>query len=130
MEKQENSHHIAIDHLKKRIKISQEELCRNQEENDRKNLRDMDLIINTEIRRECNLKELLQLRVKWQQYEEEQHAIDAEQKCREEAKEKEQRRKEAVKMIQIRLALLYKSKFKKKPMTNDTGKKRKKKKKM
>jgi len=87
-----------------------------------------DLIVTAESKREQNLKELLQLRVKWQHYENEQHEISMKKKRQEEAEEQEFQRNEAVKLIQSRLVLLYRSKFKKKAIPKANSKKGKKKK--
>jgi hypothetical protein len=67
--------------------------------------------------------------VKCQQHEEEIRIVGIEKKRREQAEEQEQRLKEAVKLIQNRLVLLYRSKFRKKSITKNTVRKGMKKKK-
>jgi hypothetical protein len=123
MKKEEDSHQNAMKFLKNDARLYEEEICHIQEGIERKNLRLVDLITNAESRRERNLTVVLQLQVKCQQHEEEIRIVGIEKKRREQAEEQEQRLKEAVKLIQNRLALLYRSKFKKKSITKTTVRK-------
>eukprot|EP00979_Chaetoceros_neogracilis_P011340 scaffold2765_cov271-Chaetoceros_neogracile.AAC.12 len=123
MKKEEDSHQNAMKFLKNEARLYEEEICHIQEGIERKNLRLVDLITNAESRRERNLTVVLQLQVKCQQHEEEIRIFGIEKKRREQAEEQEQRLKEAVKLIQNRLALLYRSKFKKKSITKTTVRK-------
>jgi|AntRauTorckE5430_2_1112549.scaffolds.fasta_scaffold16143_2 hypothetical protein len=123
MKKEEDSHQNAMKFLKNEARLYEEEICHIQEGIERKNLRLVDLITNAESRRERNLTVVLQLQVKCQQHEEEIRIVGIEKKRREQAEEQEQRLKEAVKLIQNRLALLYRSKFKKKSITKTTVRK-------
>lgn len=113
----------------KQINISEEELRSIEKTIEMKQLQLTDLIITAESKREQNLKTLLQLRVKWQHYEKEQHEISTKKKRREEAEEQEFNRNEAMKLIQSRLVLLYRKIFKKKAIPKANSKKGKKKKK-
>jgi hypothetical protein len=123
MKKEEDSHQNAMKFLKNEARLYEEEICHIQEGIERKNLRLVDLITNAESRRERNLTVVLQLQVKCQQHEEEIRIVGIEKERREQAEEQEQRLKEAVKLIQNRLALLYRSKFKKKSITKTTVRK-------
>ena len=71
-----------------------------------KQLQLTDLIVTAESKREQNLKELLQLRVKWQHYENEQHEISMKKKRQEEAEEQEFQRNEAVKLTKPSCAIV------------------------
>jgi hypothetical protein len=76
-------------------------------------------------KRERNLKDLLQLRVKWKHYEEEQDGIQRERERLQEMEILELKRREAVEIIGNRLSLLCKSKFQNKRSQNKRKKKKK-----
>ena len=117
-------------YLENKLSRSEAEL---DEQNDlnAKEIRHLDILLQSSIeRRDSNLKELLQLRVKWENYEKERRESEKEIERMSEADELERRRKEAVEVIRNRLSLLYRSKFKKEdPKSKPKPKKGKKKKK-
>jgi hypothetical protein len=80
--------------------------------------------------REENLKELLQIRMKWNKHEEELEEIKREKEKLQDIEMRERERKEAVELIRNRLTLLYKSKYqnKRESQTKKSQSKRKKKK--
>ena len=120
---------VTMSYLRKEINSSEEELRSFENTVEIKQVQLTDLILNAESKRQQNLKEVLQLRVKWQHHEREQHEITMKKKRQEEAEEQELKRNEAVKLINNRLVLLYRSKFRKKVIPKVNSKKGKKKKK-
>ena len=80
--------------------------------------------------REENLKELLQIRMKWNKHEEELEEIKREKEKLQDIEMRDQKRREAVELIKNRLTLLYRSKYlnKRESQTKKSKSKRKKKK--
>ena len=63
---------VTMSYLRKEINSSEEELRSFENTVEIKQVQLTDLILNAESKRQQNLKEVLQLRVKWQHYEREQ----------------------------------------------------------
>ncbi len=103
-----------IRYLKRRLSEANYEMLRDRESNSCE-LQELDAKYKeVKEKREHNLKGLLNLRVKWNRYEEEQQEIKRERERVEEVEILEVKRREAVEVIANRLSLLYRSKLQKK----------------
>lgn len=124
--KEEDAHEKSMEYLHRKLSSFQVDLANDQKKHSTEISHQDILIEDASKRRVSNLKELLQLRVKWQHHEREQEALLQERERLKQMEQLEQRRKEAIELIQNRLGLLYKSKFKKKPKASKASKKKKK----
>ena len=114
-----------VRYLKGSVSAMEDELRMDKESNSREIQQLDSQFKDASDKRERNLKDLLQLRVKWKHYEEEQDGIQRERERLQEMEILELKRREAVEIIGNRLSLLCKSKFQNKRSQNKRKKKKK-----